>query len=102
MRFNGYKKKGCKKAVDDDGNHELTFKLYLPLKNKVKGIILAKGGNVVEYKVKLEALSKPRCSHVIVSKLVPLIQHKRKMENNHPLENYNNNVGQVMRHGLAH
>jgi hypothetical protein len=72
------------------------------LRNKVKGIILAKGGNALEYKVKLEALSKPRCSHVIVSKLVPLIHQKREKKNNHPLENYNNNVGQVMGHGLAH
>ncbi len=100
MRFNGYRKKAYEKAVDDDGNHELTLKLYLPLRNKVKGIILANGGNALEYKV--EALSKPRCNHLIVSKLVPPIQQKRKKENNHPLDNYNNNVGQVMGHGLAH
>jgi hypothetical protein len=102
MKFNGYRKKGCEKAVDDDENHQLALKLYLPLKNKVKGIILVKDGNALEYKVKLEPLSKPRCNHIIVSKLVPPIQHKRKKENNHPLENYNNNVGQVMGHGLVH
>ncbi len=73
MRFNGYRMKGFKRAMDDDRNHELTLKLYMPLKNKVKGIILAKGRNVLEYKVKLEALSKPRCNRVVVSKLVPLI-----------------------------
>jgi hypothetical protein len=88
--------------MDDDKYHELTLKLYLRLKNKIKGIIFAKGGNALEYKVKLEPLSKLRCNHVIVSKLVPLIQQKKKKENNHPLENYNNNVGQVMGQGLAH
>jgi len=56
----------------------MTLKLYLPLKNKVKGIIFAKDGNVLEYKVKLEALSKPRCNHIVVSKLVPSIKHKEK------------------------
>ncbi len=59
MRLNEHKKKGCEKAVDEDGN-PLTLKLYPPLRNAVEGVILAKGGNVLEYKTKLEASSKPK------------------------------------------
>jgi hypothetical protein len=47
MRLNEHRKKGCEKMVDDDGN-QLTFKLYLPLKNTIEGVILAKSGNVLE------------------------------------------------------
>jgi hypothetical protein len=53
MKLNEHKKKGCKKVVDDHGN-QLTLKLYPPLKNVIKGGILTKGGNVLEYMVKLE------------------------------------------------
>jgi hypothetical protein len=47
--------------VDDHGNH-LTFKLYPPLRNAIEGNILAKRGNVLEYRANLEALSKPKHS----------------------------------------
>jgi hypothetical protein len=59
MRLNEHRKKGCEKAMDEDRN-PLILKLYLPLKNVVEGVILAKGGNGLEYGVKLEASSKPR------------------------------------------
>jgi hypothetical protein len=36
------------------------LKLYPPLKNKMEGVHLVKGGNILEYKVKMNALSKPR------------------------------------------
>jgi len=70
MKLNEHKKKGCEKTIDDDGN-QLTLKLYLPLKNTIEGVIFAKSGNVLEYKAKLEALSKPRCNHFIVTKTIP-------------------------------
>jgi hypothetical protein len=73
MRLNEHRKKGCEKTVDDDGN-QLTFKLYLPLKNTIEGVILAKSGNVLEYKAKLKASSKPRCSHFVVTKTISLAQ----------------------------
>ncbi len=46
--------------MDNNGN-QFNFKLYPPLQNATKGFILANGGNVLEYCVKLEVLSKPRC-----------------------------------------
>lgn len=58
MRLNEHRKKGCEKAMDEDRN-PLILKLYLPLRNVVEGVILAKGGNVLEYGAKLEASSKP-------------------------------------------
>jgi hypothetical protein len=54
MRLNEHWKKGCKKMINDNKNQQ-TFKLYLPLKNVTKGIIHAKGGNVLKYRAKLEA-----------------------------------------------
>jgi hypothetical protein len=45
---------GLQKMINDNKNQQ-TFKLYPPLKNVTKGIILAKGGNVLEYRAKLEA-----------------------------------------------
>jgi hypothetical protein len=59
--------------MDDDGN-QLTLKLYLPLKNTIEGIILAKNVNVLEYKAKLETSSKRKCSHFIVTKTIPFGQ----------------------------
>jgi len=70
MKLNEHKKKGCEKVVDDHGN-KLTFKLYPPLRNIVESIIIAKGGNVLEYKVKLKALSKPKHSCLVVTNIVP-------------------------------
>ncbi len=73
MKLNEHWKKGCKKVIDDNKN-QLTLKLYLPLKNVTKGIILAKGGNVLEYMAKLEASSKPLHSCTIVTKTIPPMQ----------------------------
>jgi hypothetical protein len=73
MRLNEHRKKACEKMVDDDGN-QLTLKLHVPLKNTIEGIILAKSGNVLEYKAKLEPLSKPMCSHFDVTKTIPFAQ----------------------------
>jgi hypothetical protein len=41
------------------------------------GIILAKGGNVLEYKAKVQASSKPMCSRITITKIVPPMQKKR-------------------------
>ncbi len=71
MRLNEHRKKGCEKAVDDNGN-QLT--LNLPLKNIIEDVILAKSGNVLEYKANLKALSKPRCSHFVVTKTISVAQ----------------------------
>jgi hypothetical protein len=73
MRLNEHRRKGCEKTMDDDGN-QLTVKLYLPLKNIIEGIILAKSGIVVEYKAKLKASSKPRCNHFVITKTISLAQ----------------------------
>ncbi len=77
MRLNEHRKKGCEKAVDEDKN-PLTFKLYLPLKNAAKGVILAKGGNVLEYRAKLEISLKPKRSRAIVTKIIPLEKEEGK------------------------
>jgi hypothetical protein len=66
------RKKGCEKVVDDHGN-QLTFKLDPPLRNTIEGNILAKGGKFLEYKAKLEALSKPKHSCPTIMKIVPLM-----------------------------
>ncbi len=73
MRLNDNRKKGCEKAMDDHGN-QLTFKLYLPFRNTAENSILAKGGNVLEYKMKLEASSKPKCCRPVVMKIIPPMQ----------------------------
>ncbi len=101
MKLNEHWKKGCKKVIDDNKN-QLTLKLYLPLKNVTKGIILAKGGNVLEYMAKLEASSKPLHSCTIVTKTIPPMQQKRKKEKNFPLDNFNDDVSDVVKHGLTH
>jgi hypothetical protein len=38
------------------------LKLYSPFKNAVEGVYLAKGGNILEYKEKVNALLKPKNS----------------------------------------
>jgi hypothetical protein len=57
------------KIVDNNKN-QFTFKLYPPLRNATKGVILIEGGNVLEDRTKLEA-SKPRHSCIYVLKFVP-------------------------------
>ncbi len=94
MRLNEQWKKGCEKAVDEDGN-PLTLKLYMPLRNAIEGVILAKGGNILEYRAKLEASSKPKQSCVVVTKIIPVMHQKRKKENSPPLESSNDDVGQA-------
>jgi hypothetical protein len=62
MRINDHQKKGCDKTMDFEGN-PFKLKLYPPLKNAVEGVYLVKGGNILEYKAKANALLKPRSSH---------------------------------------
>ncbi len=61
MRINEHRKKGCDKVADSQIN-AFKLKLYLPLKNVAKGMYLVKGENILEYKAKTNALSKPRNS----------------------------------------
>jgi len=61
MKINEHQKKGCDKVVDSEGN-PLKLKLYPTLRNAVEGVYLAKGGNILEYRVKANALSRPRTS----------------------------------------
>jgi hypothetical protein len=44
--------------VDFERN-PLKLKLYPTLRNAVEGVYFAKGGNILEYRVKANALSKP-------------------------------------------
>jgi hypothetical protein len=53
--------KGCDKAMDSKGN-PLKLKLYPPLKIAMEGVYLVKGGNILEYRPKVNALLKPRKS----------------------------------------
>ncbi len=61
-------KKDCEKIVDNNGN-QLSFKLYPPLWNVAKGVILPKGRSVLEYCVNLNTSSKPK--HSLTSLLKP-------------------------------
>ncbi len=61
MRMNEHQKKGCDKAMDYKGN-PLKLKLYPPLRNAMEGVYLGKGENILEYKVKVNALLKPKNS----------------------------------------
>ncbi len=49
--------KGCDKVVDFE-KKPFKFKLYSPLRNATKGVHFAKGENILEYKVKANAMSK--------------------------------------------
>jgi hypothetical protein len=48
--------------VDFERN-PLKLKLYPSLKNAMKGVYFAKGGNILEYKAKANALSKLKSTH---------------------------------------
>jgi hypothetical protein len=61
MRINEHQKKGCDKNVEFKRN-PFKQKLYPPLRNAMKGVYLTKGGNILEYRTKANALSKPRSS----------------------------------------
>jgi hypothetical protein len=64
--------KGCGKTMDFEGN-PLKLKLYPPLRNVVEGVYLVKGGNILECKTKVNALSKPRNSHPSITLILQLI-----------------------------
>ncbi len=77
--------------MDFKGN-PLKLKLYPPLRNVVEGVYLAKGGNILEYRAKANALSKPRSSRPLTTLALQLVQtfeHKRKKEKTPPLEIHN-------------
>jgi hypothetical protein len=87
MRINEHQKKGCDKVVDSERN-PFKLKLYPPLRNATKGVYLAKGGNILEYRVKANALLKPksgRPSITLVLQLVQTSKHKCK-EKTPPLD----------------
>jgi hypothetical protein len=88
MWINGHQKKGCDKVVDSKGN-PFKLKLYPPLRNTTEGVYFAKGGNILEYNAKVNALSKPRSNHPSTTLILQLIQkskHKRKKDKTPPLE----------------
>ncbi len=88
MKINEHQKKGCDKVVDFEGN-PFKLKLYPPLKNATEGVYLAKGENILEYKVKTNALSKPRNSCPSITLALQPIQtfeHKCKKEKTPPLD----------------
>ncbi len=51
MIINEHQKKGCDKVMDFERN-PFKFKLYPPLRNTTKGVYIAKGQNILEYKAK--------------------------------------------------
>jgi hypothetical protein len=70
----------------------LKLKLYAPLRNATEGVYFAKGGNILEYKAKANALSKPRNSRPLTTLALQLVQtfeHKCKKERTLPLEIHN-------------
>ncbi len=88
MKINEHRKKGCDKAMDSKGNL-LKLKLYPPLRNVAEGVYFAKGGNILRYKAKANALSKPKSSRPSITLALQPIQmyeHKRKKEKTSPLE----------------
>jgi hypothetical protein len=82
MRINEHQKKGCEKDVDFEKN-PLEFKLCPPLRNIMEGVHLAKGGNILEYNAKVDALSKlrhNRPSSTLALQGVQTFEHKRNKE----------------------
>jgi hypothetical protein len=47
----------------DSKRNPLKLKFYPPLRNVVEGVYFEKGGNILEYKAKANALLKLRCNH---------------------------------------
>ncbi len=73
----------------DSKRNPLKLKLYPPLKNVAKGVYLANGGNILKYKAKKNALSKPRNSHpstTLTLQLVQTFEHTHKKDKTPPLE----------------
>jgi hypothetical protein len=88
MEINEHQKKGSDKAVDSKGN-PLKLKLYPPLRNAMKRVYLAKGGNILEYRAKANALSKPMSNHPSITLTLQPVQnskHKHKKEKALPLD----------------
>jgi hypothetical protein len=88
LKIKEYQKKGCDKAMDFEG-YPLKLKLYPPLKNTTESVYLAKGGNILKYMVKANALSKPRSSCALITLTLQLIhtsKHKCKKEKTPPLD----------------
>jgi hypothetical protein len=48
--------------MDFKGN-QLKMNLYPPLRNAMGVVHLVKGGNILEYRAKVNALAKPRSNH---------------------------------------
>ncbi len=63
MKINEHRKKGCDKVV---GN-PLKLKLYPPLINIAEGVYLTKGGNILEYRAKANALLKLRSNRPLIT-----------------------------------
>jgi hypothetical protein len=58
--------------MDSKGN-PFKLKLYPPLRNTMEGVYFTKGGNILEYKAKVNALSKPRSNHPSTTLILQLI-----------------------------
>jgi hypothetical protein len=74
--------------MHSEGN-PLKLKLYPPLRNVVEGVYLATGGNILEYKAKANALSKPMSSHpstTLTLQPIQMSKHKSKKEKTMPLK----------------
>jgi hypothetical protein len=59
------------------------------IKNAIEGVHLARGGNILEYWTKKNALLKPRHNHIsslLIVQGVQTLQHKQKMKILPPLE----------------
>jgi hypothetical protein len=88
MMINEHQKKGCDKFVDSERNL-FKLKLYPPLKNTIKGVYLAKVGNILNYRAKENALLKPsniRLSTTLVLQPIQKFEHKHKKEKTPPLD----------------
>jgi len=87
MKINEHKKKGGKKC---ECQRKLFHIQVVPnIKNIMEGVHCARGGNILEYLVKKNALSKPRHNHLsstLTLQGVQTLQHKRKTKISPPLE----------------
>jgi hypothetical protein len=88
MKINEHQKKGCEKVMDSERNY-FKLKLYPPLKNATKGVYIVKGGNIMEYRVKVSAFFKQKNSRRLTTLTLQPIQtskHKLKKEKAPPLD----------------
>jgi hypothetical protein len=72
MQINEHQKKGCDKVVDSKGS-PLKVKLYPPLINTTEGVYITRGGNLMEYRAKANALLKPRNNHPLTTFVLQLV-----------------------------